>query len=61
MKTINANNMSRAYNLVNEISDNGFKPAKVKRIKKEDGLLERAEYAEEQIILAEDNRQILFG
>lgn len=35
-------------------------PKKIKRIRKEAGLLERQE-SEEKIILTEDNRQVLFG
>lgn len=61
MRTFNSNNMSRASALINEIGGNDYKTVKVKRIRKEDGLLERTEYDEEKVILVEDNRQMLFG
>jgi hypothetical protein len=55
---MNANNLNRAANIVSEMA--GDKP-NVKVIKKERGLLEREEMENEKIILAEDNRQLIFG
>jgi hypothetical protein len=55
---MNANNMSRAASIVSEMA--GSQP-KVKLIRKERGLLEREEMENEKIILAEDNRQLIFG
>lgn len=37
------------------------KKAKVKYIKKDNSLIERKDVEDEKIILAEDNRQVLFG
>ena len=56
---MDANRMSRAASIVNEM--NGTAQPKVKVIRKERGLLEREEMQDEKIILAEDNRQIIFG
>lgn len=59
---LNANNMRRAENIIESIgTGQQYQTAKIKRIKREDGLLEREEFDEEKIILTEDNRQILFG
>lgn len=58
MKTINSNNIGRANSLINEMNGN---KNNVKYIRKERGLMERDESSEDKIILAEDNRQILFG
>ena len=55
---MNANKLSRAAHIVNEMA--GSEP-KVKVIRKERGLLEREEMENEKIILAEDNRQLIFG
>lgn len=48
--------LEQANALVNDITNN-----KVKVLRKERGLLEKKENDDEKIILAEDNRQILFG
>lgn len=58
MKTLNSNNMSQAESLINEINE---KKSNVKVIRKERGLMERDNSKEDKVILAEDNRQILFG
>lgn len=55
----NSNDMARANSIINSFGNEG-KP-QVKRIKKEQGLIERTEMDGEKIILAEDNRQVLFG
>ena len=57
--TLNSNNIDRATSLISEI--NTVNPQNVKRIKRENGLLERSDKDNEKIILAEDNRQMLFG
>ena len=54
---LNENKFANAQNLLNSIGG----AAKVKRIRKEAGLIERAELENEKIILTEDNRQVLFG
>lgn len=56
---LNSNNMDKANALVNEI--NAPKPQNVKRIRREQGLLERDMNNSDKVILAEDNRQVLFG
>ena len=56
---LNSNNMDKANALVNEI--NTPKPKNVKRIRRERGLLERDMDNSDKVILAEDNRQVLFG
>lgn len=53
----NANALGMAESLISEISE----PKKIKYIKKEKGLLERAELDDNKTILVEDNRQILLG
>jgi hypothetical protein len=53
---INENTMSNVQNLINGI---GGTPQNVKRIRKDNSLIERME--SEKIILAEDNRQLLFS
>jgi hypothetical protein len=58
MSYTNSNDMHRANTLINEM--NGGKNT-VKVIRKERGLLEKDNSSEDKIILAEDNRQILFG
>jgi hypothetical protein len=55
----NSNDMAKAATLIDSI--NQSKGAKVKYIKKEQGLIERTEDRKDKIILAEDNRQIIFG
>ena len=57
--TLNSNNISRATSLISEINGQGTQ--NVKRIRRENGLLERSDKDSEKIILAEDNRQMLFG
>lgn len=52
----NSNNISKADSIINTI--NGTNSVK-KYIKKENGLLERKE--NEEVILMEDNRRVLFG
>lgn len=51
---INENKINNAQDILNSMSN-----TQVKRIKKENGLLERNE--SEKIILVEDNRQVLLG
>ena len=53
----NSNDMAKATSIINSFGDN----VKVKRVKKDNGLIERAEYSNEKIIIAEDNRRVLFG
>ena len=52
---INENMLNNAQSILDSMSA----PVVVKRIKKDRGLIERAE--SEKIILAEDNRQVLLG
>lgn len=54
----NSNDFSRAEALVNDINRNN---PNVKYIKRDNGLMEREEVVGKKIILAEDNRQVLFG
>lgn len=54
---LNENNFSNAQNLLDSIGGAN----KVKRIRKEAGLIERTQLEDEKIILTEDNRQVLFG
>ena len=54
---LNENNFANAQNLLNSLGGN----KKVKRIRKEAGLIERTQLDNEKIILTEDNRQVLFG
>lgn len=56
MKPLNANRLSEAEEILDNV--NG-KKAKVIRIKQETGLLEREE--SEKVILVEDNRQLILG
>lgn len=58
MKNVNSNNMQKAASLINEMNGN---KNNVKVIRKERGLLEKDNSSEDRVILAEDNRQILFG
>jgi len=58
MKNVNSNNMQKAASLINEMNGNRNN---VKVIRKERGLLEKDNSSEDRVILAEDNRQILFG
>ena len=51
---INENRISNAQNIINSMAGQT-----IKRVKKEQGLLERSE--SEKIILVEDNRQVLLG
>ena len=57
MSVNNSNDMARANSIIDSFDGN----VKVKRIKKDNGLIERTEKDDEKIILTEDNRQILFG
>lgn len=52
----NSNDISRAMGLVNDINSNTV----IKRIKKDSGLIERKD-VQDKVILAEDNRQVIFG
>lgn len=54
---LNENKFSNAQSLLDSIGG----AAKVKRIRKEAGLIERTQLEDEKIILTEDNRQVLFG
>lgn len=54
---LNENSFANAQSLLNGIG--GEK--KIKRIRKEAGLIERTQLEDEKIILTEDNRQVLFG
>lgn len=53
---LNANKLSEAQEIIDDMTG---KKAKVVRIKKETGLLEREET--EKVILVEDNRQLICG
>lgn len=60
MNTVfNANNIERAEELINGISNDNT--TAVKYIKKEKGLIEKTEVDNKKIILVEDNRQIILG
>lgn len=52
----NSNNMHKAQALIDSMGAN----ATVRRVKKDNSLLERSAN-ENKIIIAEDNRQVLFG
>ena len=52
----NANTINEAENLIDSLNHKG----EVKRVKPNDGLMERYQY-ESKVILTEDNRQVLFG
>lgn len=52
----NSNDIAKAVEIVNS-----FDKTKVKKIKRENGLIERTQANNEKVILAEDNRQVLFG
>lgn len=52
----NSNDIAKAVEIVNS-----FDKATVKKVKRENGLIERTQLNNEKIILAEDNRQVLFG
>ena len=54
----NSNDMARANSIINSIDESNVR---VKRIKRDNGLIERTNKDDEKIILAEDNRQVLFG
>ena len=56
MIMLNENNFANAQSLLSGIGGD----KKVKRIRKEAGLIERTQ-SDEKIILTEDNRQVLFG
>ena len=49
----------KACEIINNVNNDSAK--KVKVIKQEKGLIERQENDETKIILAEDNRQVIFG
>ena len=57
MIMLNENNFANAQALLSSIGGD----KKVKRIRKEAGLIERTQLENEKIILTEDNRQVLFG
>lgn len=54
----NSNDMARANSIINSLYESNVR---VKRIKRDNGLIERTNKDDEKIILAEDNRQVLFG
>jgi hypothetical protein len=54
----NSNDMARANSIINSLDESNVR---VKRIKRDNGLIERTNKDDEKIILAEDNRQVLFG
>lgn len=54
----NSNDMARANSIINSLDDSNVR---IKRIKRDNGLIERTNKDDEKIILAEDNRQVLFG
>lgn len=54
----NSNDMARANSIINSLDESNVR---VKRIKRDNGLIERINKDDEKIILAEDNRQVLFG
>lgn len=56
MEYVDSNKLEAAQDIVDSLSK-----AKVKRVKKDAGLLEKEKFDDSKIILAEDNRQILFG
>ena len=56
MSTLNSNSIADAQSLIDSLGT-----AKVKRVKKDAGLLEREKMNDDKIILTEDNRQVLFG
>lgn len=56
MATIDSNKMESAQNIIDNLN-----APKVKRVKKDAGLLEREKMDDNKVILAEDNRQILLG
>lgn len=53
---LNENNLNTAQNLIDSI---GEKEKNIKRLRKDNSLIERLE--NEKIILSEDNRQLLLG
>lgn len=53
---MNANNITNAENLINNINGQ-----KIKYVKKDKGLMERKDGENEKVILMEDNREILLG
>lgn len=56
MSTLNSNAMNSAQSIIDNLGT-----ANIKRVKKEDGLLEREKMNDDKVILVEDNRQILLG
>ena len=54
---LNENNFADAQNILDSIGNK----KNVKYVRKEAGLIERAQVDNEKIILTEDNRQVLFG
>lgn len=57
---LNENNVVKAEELVNNLV-NTKDTSNVKRIKRERGLIERANADNNKVILVEDNRQIICG
>ena len=51
----NSNDMARANSIINSLDESNV------RVKRDNGLIERTNKDDEKIILAEDNRQVLFG
>ena len=56
---LNTNNLSKAEELVNSLTNNNN--TIVKRVKNEKGLIEKTEADKNKVILVEDNRQIICG
>lgn len=56
---LNANKLSKAEELVNDLTNNSN--VTIKRIKNDRGLIEKTESDKNKIILVEDNRQIICG
>ena len=56
---LNTNNLSKAEELVNGLTNNNN--TIVKRVKNEKGLIEKTEADKNKVILVEDNRQIICG
>ena len=52
----NSNDIAKAVEIVNS-----FDNTKVKKIKREYGLIERTPANNEKVILAKNNRQVIFG
>ena len=56
MAVLNSNKINEAEQIINGLTDNKV----VKKVTKDRGLMERSE-VEQNIILEEDNRQVIFG